>query len=95
MSQEKRIDLVSNLARFMRAKLELHADKGDNWQSCDLSWLLARLRQEVNELGTAVASSTNIAVVWSEAADVANMAAMVADAFEFAAARAAEGSHAD
>ena len=87
MSEETRCGLVYTMGLWQQANLELNADKGDNWRACDLGWLCQRLENEVKEL-FAVATSENVGLVWSEAADVANMAAMIADCAD---ARAAGG----
>lgn len=90
MSEEMRRLLVMDLQKWMQSRLELNVHKGDNWQECAPVWLLGRLQEEVNELCDAVfgRGRSNPALVWAEAADVANFAAMLADCV--APARAAE-----
>jgi len=78
MSEESRHALLRKMVRWQRAKLDLNWHKGDNWRACDLGWLLRRLEEEVRELSGAVLTD-NAELIWSEAADVANIAAMVAD----------------
>jgi len=78
MSDATRHELLRKIAQWQRAKLDLNANKGDDWLACDLGWLRKRLDEEVKELAAAVMTG-NVGLIWSEAADVANMAAMVAD----------------
>ncbi len=73
--------LVSRLARAMRAKLRFHSRKG-HWGSCTRKYLLRRILEEVEELASAMESSASPEMVWTEAADVANLAAMAADNYE-------------
>jgi NTP pyrophosphatase (non-canonical NTP hydrolase) len=77
MSEQTRNELVDTMEKWMRSKLELNAYKGDDWLSCHPNWLLARIHEEVCEMAKAIEPG-NAMLVWSEAADVANMAAMYA-----------------
>lgn len=56
-------------------KLARHRDRPD-WRTESPSFLLGRLRGEVDELEAALANGLD---PWEEAADVANLAAMLAD----------------
>lgn len=74
--------LVSRLACFMEDKLARHdADRGaEGWRSATVEGLLRKLREEYEELvEIACDEDAEVDDVWSEAADVANVAAMVAD----------------
>lgn len=73
---------VQWFAEQMERKLRENEHKG-GWDDCNLYWLIQRIREETNELVHAVdlhrdlgASKENII---REAADVANLAMMVAD----------------
>jgi hypothetical protein len=74
------------VAARMEEMLNVNAHKGGRgmWLNDDPRDLLARVRQEVDELEEALAAGASPKTVWEEAADVANMAAMVADAYEAA-----------
>lgn len=74
---------VSAFASRMANALERNRHKGDrdNWLGDHPDALLRRVRQEVEELETAIASGASANDVWGEAADVANMAAMAADSY--------------
>jgi NTP pyrophosphatase (non-canonical NTP hydrolase) len=84
---EQEAALQAFLAK-MRAELEENQGKGD-WRYAGVDWLLDHLQEEVLELRVAVNGMDNnvtpedhyksVAEVVSEAADVANMAMMVAD----------------
>jgi NTP pyrophosphatase (non-canonical NTP hydrolase) len=69
-------------ADAMESKLKENDWKG-GWKNCDAARLLERVREEVDELAEAVAwerrGDNERAVIGREAADVANMAMMVAD----------------
>lgn len=78
MSNQPRAQ-VQRFALAMEAELRANDHKG-GWHACTLSWLLRRLRVEVNELERAIKHKQRVgAEVLSEAADVANFAMMIAD----------------
>lgn len=54
-------------------------DRKGGWGQCGHRWLFERLRQEVDELESAMATADNQAEVIREATDVANFAMMIAD----------------
>jgi len=54
-------------------------DRKGGWGQCGHRWLFERLRQEVDELESAMATVDNQAEVIKEATDVANFALMIAD----------------
>lgn len=77
---------VDRFAAFMRQKLDENEHKG-GWECEDEDWLLDRIQQELNELreaweakprGSAARTEWRTRIV-REAADVANMAMMLAD----------------
>jgi NTP pyrophosphatase (non-canonical NTP hydrolase) len=72
------------LARFaeeMESKLKANDHKG-GWRN-DSPWaLLERLREEEEELATAIARCASPEEIRAEAANVANFAMMIADVFE-------------
>ena len=83
---------VAAFARLMEKVLRDNDHKG-GWDDCKPSWLLARLKQEVDELDEAMRKGTIArrdasgrtsdwpASIPREAADVANFAMMIADNF--------------
>lgn len=76
--------VVLEFAKAMARKLEHHRPKKggrDGWASDSSGALLLRLRQEVDELDGALFAEVEPIDVLGEAADVANMAMMVADAY--------------
>lgn len=73
-------DHEPELKRFFDAmvfKLNKNRHKG-KWQSLDLSSVMTKLVEEVEELNTAI-SEGNVIEIALEAADVANFALMAAD----------------
>ena len=54
-------------------------DAKGGWGQCGHRWLLERLRQETDELESAMLTPDNQAEVIKEATDVANFAMMIAD----------------
>jgi NTP pyrophosphatase (non-canonical NTP hydrolase) len=72
------------VAARMEEMLMANAHKGGrgNWIKDDPRDLLARVRQEIDELEAALSAGASPKTVWEEAADVANMVAMVADSYE-------------
>lgn len=71
------------MARAMERKLGLNRHKGDraSWATCDPAELLGRTYEELDELLAAIAAGRPVEEVLAEAADVANMAMMTADAY--------------
>lgn len=82
---------VLAFARRMEAKLDRNRHKGnrEGWLKDEPIDLLARLVEEVVELQHALDREQSPDTISAEAADVANFALMVADAYEFRAALAA------
>jgi NTP pyrophosphatase (non-canonical NTP hydrolase) len=75
--------LVARLHKLaVRQRAKLRANRGHEWRDCTSSEMLARLREEVDELARALRDGSHADLVWGEAADVANFAAMVADTYE-------------
>lgn len=72
--------LVRDLGEMQLVKLNRNAHKL-HWRSQSLQFLLGRLHEELIELRGAVAASGMPEDVLEEAADVANVAAMVADRY--------------
>lgn len=69
----------------MERKLCANDNKG-GWSTCELTWLLRRLREETGELAGAIGALMHADLVdmraqfvIDEAADVANFAMMIAD----------------
>ena len=67
--------LVNDFAGDMFGKLRKNAHKA-HWDTVDQSWLLGRLKDEVEELQIAMKEGLDVI---PECADVANFAAMIAD----------------
>lgn len=73
-------DCRPTLQRFavaMEAKLRVNDYKG-GWRSCRTWWLYRRLQEEETELRIAIMQGNPVAIL-GEAADVANIAMMIAD----------------
>lgn len=70
-------DLAVRMMQEMQAKLADNRDR-PHWRKADANFLLGRLLEEVAELSRAERSGNETAT-WAEAADVANLAAMLAD----------------
>lgn len=71
--------LVSDFANHMFTKMRQNRHKA-HWSTVTNSWLLERLKEEVQELEDAMrGNSDNVPM---EAADVANFAAMIADNYK-------------
>ena len=68
--------LPQRMSEVMLTKLEENHHKG-HWRGCSSGYLLGRLYEEVGELYESI--STEDGCHWGEAADVANLAAMIAD----------------
>ena len=77
MTDEDRIDgHIRLMAQHMRRKMLANMHKG-GWRDESVECLLARLREEVDELETVIRDGGF--GIYGEAADVANFAMMVAD----------------
>jgi hypothetical protein len=64
----------------MRERLTLKKNlKKKRWRETSLSWLLTHLQHQVSQLHTAVYNGDRKDIVLGKAADVANVAMMVAD----------------
>lgn len=68
--------LVNDMANHMFAKMRKTKQKS-HWSTVGQVWLLNRLKEEVAELEDALLNSQDNVI--EEAADVANIAAMIAD----------------
>lgn len=77
---DERWSEVDVFARVMKRELDANADKG-GWQNTGQWELLDHLEEEVRELRQVMASGKGWEAVLEEAADVANMAMMVADVY--------------
>lgn len=73
--------LVSRIASVMRGKLAANRHRG-SWLDIGLPELQSMLREEMIELLVAVSAKKKVSDVWQEAADIACIAAMIADAYE-------------
>jgi DNA-directed RNA polymerase subunit RPC12/RpoP len=72
---------VLRLAQEMERQLRAHDDR-PGWKTEPLFYLYGRMLEETHELSAVIMDAADPCVVWHEAADVANMAMMVADAYE-------------
>ena len=72
---------VNSFAVEMERKLQKNRHKGDRdgWKREPADWLLARLRDEVEELAATLRVSCPRADIRGECADVANFAMMISD----------------
>lgn len=70
--------VVGRFVEALETKLDANEHKG-GWQNDTPQALLARLREETDELAAAIESGADAAHILGEAADVANFAMMVAD----------------
>jgi len=68
---------VERFADVMEERLKENDHKG-GWLTCSSEYLLRRLREEVDELETALTEDSNDDLI-AEAADIANFAMMIAD----------------
>lgn len=70
--------------KVMLAKLLSNAHKGgpEGWENDDVIDLRERVKEELKELDDAISHHRDPAAIRAEAADVANMVMMVADAYE-------------
>lgn len=73
---------VKWFAEQMENKLKENDKKG-GWDDCNIYWLIQRIREEINELLSAVNLNRDLGAtkenIIREAADVANFAMMIAD----------------
>lgn len=73
---------VKWFAEQMENKLKENDKKG-GWDDCNIYWLIQRIREETNELLSAVNLNRDLGVtkesIIREASDVANFAMMIAD----------------
>jgi NTP pyrophosphatase (non-canonical NTP hydrolase) len=73
---------VKWFAEQMENKLKENDKKG-GWDDCNIYWLIQRIREETNELLSAVNLNRDLGAtkenIIGEAADVANFAMMIAD----------------
>lgn len=77
---EAELDEPYRFADLMRIKLERNVHKG-TWRTCSLDYLRMRLLEEISELLMAVKMKETQETVAFEAADVANLAMMIADVY--------------
>lgn len=70
--------LVASFAETMRETMRDNAYKG-GWRSNSFTDLISMLREEVDELEKSVTDRESADIVTAEAADVANVALMIAD----------------
>ena len=75
-------EAIGRFLPYMLGKLRKNEYKGDEWRYADPYMLIRRIREELVEIETAVSREVSAEAVWEECADVANMAMMVADAYE-------------
>lgn len=87
---------IQRMAQTMQHKLEVnkHKDKPtdqwprdehgrrDGWSGVSLEYLMEKLGEEMRELMDAIAANDSPESVWCEAADVANIAMMLAENYE-------------
>lgn len=74
-TREEEQELVTRMAVNMETKLAASRAKNhEHWREPSMAFLIRRLLEEVGELIGATRQDA-----WSEAADVANFAAMIAD----------------
>jgi len=71
--------LAGYLGKVMQEKLAQHSDTREHWRSENRDFLMMRLIEEMKELEAAMERGHSVIEVWREAADVANIAAMLAD----------------
>lgn len=69
---------VQRLAMWMETKLRANDHKG-GWSIGEAGYLFAKLHEECGELARAFCEEPDRNAVWQEAADVANVAMMIAD----------------
>lgn len=75
---------VLRMAQEMEKRLREHDDDRGRtgWKQCDVAYLVARLREETEELINALIDKAGAPSVLAEAADIGNLAMMVADTYE-------------
>jgi len=78
-------DRVDAWAKRMLDKLFENAGKGgpDGWEEDPPAELIERVREELEELVVAMKKKRSARTIYEEAADVANMVMMVADAYSY------------
>ncbi len=85
-NQDKHAEIVNVWTPFvfkMRDRLLLKKNlKKQRWRETNLPWLLTHLQHQTNQLNQAVYCGHNKSIVLKKAADVANMAMMVADRYK-------------
>ena len=69
---------VAAFARLMERELRANDHKG-GWKAWQTVSALVRLREETDELATALLRNESPSVIGEEAADIANFAMMIAD----------------
>lgn len=74
------IELVQQMANSMLAQLRANQHKG-GWTTCEIGWLLARAREELQEVYDAISVAESPDRVLAECADVANMLGMLAQVY--------------
>lgn len=74
--------LIENLSIFCKAKLRGNAHK-KLWNNYNIQELIYMLRDELDEFENAIFEKKKSSEVWSEAADVANFAAMIASNYDY------------
>jgi len=73
-------DSVLKFSLAMEKKLRRNDYKG-GWMDCDPWWLLDRVKDEIDEIESAMLKGLKPNRVTSECADVANLAMMVAEVY--------------
>ena len=67
---------INEFAQEMELKLAVHdEDRGDSWKQCSMKFFIDRMKEEIQELETAI-NSGRMNLIQKEAADVANFAMM-------------------
>ena len=80
---------IKKFAEAMQCKIDKNAHKDNwpmwskegnrSWKTCDIEFLLEKLKEEHSELVIAIANGEPLVNIKWEAADVANIAMMIAD----------------
>lgn len=79
---EKLKDSIFQWSQSMQGQLISNAHKGTNWKRDSVESLLVRVQQEIGEMIDAMHEGKEPRDVFKEAADVANMIFMAADAYQ-------------
>ncbi len=75
--------IVPKFSDIMINQLAKHDDKGDSWKDAHCTWLLARAKQEMDEVENALMNRpVQLKRVAKECADVANFMMMIADSVD-------------